>query len=131
VFNLEGSERVTIRSLVDAVAEAVGCEVDVTYTEARAADYEGAPISAAKAGEILGWAPSTAFRDGLQRYVEWHLETAAAPAPVAVRTLAPPVVSIPAGVGLAAAASLPVFAGADLHRLHLAGIVAAIAGLAA
>lgn len=83
VLNLEGDERVTIRDLVDAIGVALDITPNVTYTEARAGDYEGRAISNAKARDVLGWAPTVPFSDGLRRTVDWKL---APPAPVPAAT---------------------------------------------
>jgi len=85
-FNLEGPERVSIRRMVESIGEALGREVDVTYTPARTGDYGGREISAAKAERVLGWRTDVRFDEGLRRYVDWHLArdaAAAAPAPAA------------------------------------------------
>jgi UDP-glucose 4-epimerase len=80
IINLEGRESVSIRQLVEAVGEVLDRPVNATFTEARAGDYAGRDISAAKAENILGWVPEVPFKEGLRRYVAWHLEKAAAPA---------------------------------------------------
>jgi len=86
VFNLEGTERVTIRSLVHSIGDVLGAPVNAAYLEGRAGDYEGATISADKADRVLGWKPAVPFSEGLRRYVDWHLaEEAREPVP-AVRT---------------------------------------------
>ena len=100
VLNLEGSERVTIRRLVDSISTALDQPVNVAYSDARTGDYEGREISAARAAELLDWRPTVMFEEGLRRYVEWHLaEVVGAPAPQAVPALA--------AAGVAAAAGAP------------------------
>ncbi len=106
VFDLEGSERVTMRHLVDAISTALGRELDVTYGESRAGDYAGRPISARKADELLGWHPTVSFADGLLRYVDWHHQNVAAPVAVA-GTEVTPVETISPRVGAARPPSAP------------------------
>ena len=149
-FNLEGRERISIRSMVEAIGEALGRPVDVTYTPARTGDYGGREISAAKAERVLGWRADVTFTDGLRRYVDWHLARdaaaarAAVPAPaaaavaVAAAPEAPPApATVPAGVAVAAApeappapATVPAAVGAGPARPPLVGVLAGI-GLAA
>src|SRR5437879_4267910 len=112
VLNLEGDERVTIRHLVDCIGEALALEPNVSYTDARAGDYEGRAISNAKAAAVLDWRPTVAFAEGLRRTVEWqlasrHADLAPADVPV-TRTERNPWWR-PAAVGCAAGAGvLPV-----------------------
>jgi UDP-glucose 4-epimerase len=122
VFDLEGSEQVTMRHLVDAISTALGRELDVTYGESRAGDYAGRPISARKADELLGWHPTVSFADGLLRYVDWHHQNVAAPVAVASAVLAPAVLApavlapaestpaevMPVPVGAVAATEVPI-----------------------
>jgi UDP-glucose 4-epimerase len=110
-FNLEGREKISIRSMVESIGDALGRPVDVTYTPARTGDFGGREISAAKAERILGWRADVPFVDGLRRYVEWHLARDAVPAP----TVAPavvPVTACPAPVP----APVPVFAALSAAR---------------
>jgi UDP-glucose 4-epimerase len=69
-FNLEGTERVTIRHMADTITSAVGGPTVVTYVPTRVGDYPGKDVSAEKAHRILGWCSSTSFTDGMARYIE-------------------------------------------------------------
>jgi UDP-glucose 4-epimerase len=69
-FNLEGTERVTIRRMADTIISAVGGATTVTYVLTRAGDYPGKDVSADKAHHVLGWRSSTLFSDGMARYIE-------------------------------------------------------------
>jgi UDP-glucose 4-epimerase len=71
VYNLVGSEDVTVAEVADTVRELVG-DVEVTRTPGRTGDFAGAPVSGARAERELGWTPTTPFREGVRRYVEWH-----------------------------------------------------------
>jgi UDP-glucose 4-epimerase len=46
-------------------------DVEVEHLPARAGDYLGRSVSAAKARDLLGWEATTSFRDGLDAYVAW------------------------------------------------------------
>jgi UDP-glucose 4-epimerase len=71
VFNLEGREPVTVRQLADTLRELLDRDVEVEHLPARAGDYLGRSVSAAKARDLLGWEATTSFRDGLDAYVAW------------------------------------------------------------
>ena len=121
-FNLEGREKISIRSMVESIGEVLGRPVDVTYTPARTGDYGGREISAAKAERVLGWRADVPFAEGLRHYVDWHLaRDAAAPAAVTAPALAPALAAAPA-------AALPA-AATRAERPSLTGILAGV-GLA-
>jgi UDP-glucose 4-epimerase len=71
VYNLVGSEDVSIAEIAEAVGAIVG-DVTTEYVPGRTGDYAGAPVSGARAAAELGWAPTTSFDEGLRRYVAWH-----------------------------------------------------------
>jgi hypothetical protein len=83
-YNLVGTEDVTIRQIAEAVRAAVG-DVEICHSPGRTGDFAGAPVSADRAAEELGWRATTPFAEGLRRYVAWH--RAEPSAPVAVRRL--------------------------------------------
>ena len=72
-FNLEGTERVTVRQLVESIQRVVARPVAVQFGEARAGDYAGREVSAAKAARVLKWTPAVPFQEGLRRYVDWYI----------------------------------------------------------
>jgi len=125
-FNLEGREKISIRSMVESIGEALGRPVDVTYTPARTGDYGGREISAAKAERVLGWRAGVPFADGLRRYVDWHLARQAVPAATNGAVRAPAAVPAPAAVAAPAAVVAP--AGVPA-RPPLSGVLAGL-GLA-
>lgn len=77
VFNLEGTEAVSIRSIVESIRDVLDRNIAVEFGDVRPGDYRGRPVSAARADRVLGWRATTTFAEGLRRYVEWYLaETA-------------------------------------------------------
>jgi UDP-glucose 4-epimerase len=79
VYNMVGSEDVTIAEIAATVRELVG-DVEIVGVPGRQADFAGAPVCGERAAAELEWRPSTPFREGVQRYIEWHRE-AAVPTP--------------------------------------------------
>jgi UDP-glucose 4-epimerase len=82
VYNLVGTEEVTIAEIAETVRDLVG-DVEVEWVPGRNGDFAGAAISGERAARELGWLPETSFRDGVRRYVEWHRASAAPPLPAA------------------------------------------------
>jgi UDP-glucose 4-epimerase len=67
---------VTIRQIAETVQELMG-DVEIVYTPARPGDFGGKIVSSERATRELGWAASTPFSEGLRKYIDWRLETAA------------------------------------------------------
>lgn len=76
VYNLASDETVTIRQIAETVQELMG-DVEIVYTPARPGDFGGKIVSSERATRELGWAASTPFSEGLRKYIDWRLETAA------------------------------------------------------
>ena len=71
ILNLEGDVEISVREIVDAVAAVLGRDVRTEFQHARPGDFAGLPISGEAAARVLGWRPTTAFAEGLRRYVLW------------------------------------------------------------
>ena len=79
-YNLVGTEDTSIREIAQAVQRSIG-DVEIVHGPGRTGDYAGAPVSAERAREELGWTASTPFAEGVRRYIEWH-RTPPPPEPV-------------------------------------------------
>jgi UDP-glucose 4-epimerase len=73
VYNLAGTETVTIKELAETVQEHVG-EVEIVHTPGRSGDFGGAEISSGRAADELGWTASTCLDEGVGRYLAWVRE---------------------------------------------------------
>lgn len=71
IFNLDGSERITIRQIADTLADVLG-NVKIEQVEERTGDFKGKVVSSERANRELGWSPGTTFADGLAAYVDWY-----------------------------------------------------------
>jgi UDP-glucose 4-epimerase len=73
IYNLDGTEHVTIRQIAEAVQRIVG-RVAIESIPARPADFAGKEVSSRLAREELGWEPTVRFEEGLRRYIVWYRE---------------------------------------------------------
>ena len=68
----------SIRQVAEVVRGLVDPHLPVEFVPARPGDYGGRPVSAEKAGRVLGWRPRTSFEEGMRHYVDWYLAEAEA-----------------------------------------------------
>lgn len=73
IYNLDGTERVTIKQIAQTVQAVVG-PVAIEHTPARPGDFSGKVISSELARRELGWEPRVSFKEGVSRYVAWYKE---------------------------------------------------------
>jgi UDP-glucose 4-epimerase len=85
-FNLVSEVDTTIAEIAETVRDILG-DVPIEHVPGRSGDFAGAPVSGQRAASELGWRPTTAFADGMRRYVEWH--TSVTPASAPARRLEP------------------------------------------
>ena len=71
IYNLDGTERVTIKQIAECVQRLVG-QVPIVTTEARPGDFSGKEVVSRKAKQELGWEPKVAFEEGVRRYIDWY-----------------------------------------------------------
>ncbi len=70
VYNLVGEENTSVREIADTVVRIVR-SVPIVHVAGRASDLQGAEVSGERARRELGWVATTAFPDGVARYVDW------------------------------------------------------------
>jgi len=71
LYNLDGSERITIRQIAETVRDLVG-KAEIRLGPSRPGDFSGKLVSSCKAQTQLGWQPTTPFLDGVRRYIDWY-----------------------------------------------------------
>lgn len=71
-INIGNDDEITIRQAVDAVIELIGSSSDVVQTPRPVNDPERRRPDLARAREILGWSPSTPWRDGFAETIEYY-----------------------------------------------------------
>jgi UDP-glucose 4-epimerase len=70
-YNLEGTRRVTVLDVAEAIRTIIGDEVRIEFGPERPGDFAGREVSGEKARRDLGWQPSVEFADGLRPTVDW------------------------------------------------------------
>ncbi len=70
-LNVGSSELVTIDGLVSIVEEIAGITLDRHYDTTKPKGVNGRNSDNTKIQELLGWAPSTRLRDGMERTYAW------------------------------------------------------------
>ncbi len=135
VYNLAGTETVTIRELAEIVRDEVG-PVEIVHTPGRSGDFSGAEISSVRASEELDWAASTPIRRGVSLYRDWveHGQPAAVPMPAPQESPAESVVGVAIGglcalVGTAISYLLAArlgFQGGQLHAVLMTTLAASL-----
>lgn len=73
IYNLDGSERVTIKQIAETIQKLVG-DVKIEFVPGRPGDFSGKEVSSELAKRELGWAAKIGFEEGIKRYVQWYRE---------------------------------------------------------
>jgi UDP-glucose 4-epimerase len=70
IFNLAGSEFVTINKIVETLRENFK-NLKIEYAPPRPHDFKGAIISIEKARQMLKWEPKISFTNGLKEFIAY------------------------------------------------------------
>jgi nucleoside-diphosphate-sugar epimerase len=71
VINVATGGRISLNELFAAVKKVTGGSVEPIYAETRAGDVRDSQADIGKARRILGYEPTVAFQQGLEKTVEW------------------------------------------------------------
>ncbi len=71
IFNLGGSQTVTLNELIATIEEAVGRKAIVNELPEQPGDVPLTSADVSKARRLLGFKPTTTIREGVPRFVEW------------------------------------------------------------
>jgi UDP-glucose 4-epimerase len=71
IFNIGGSEEVSLNCLLEQVEKTVGMKAIVEYQPGRKFDAARIVLDTSAARERLGWRPEVALEEGLRRTWEW------------------------------------------------------------
>lgn len=75
VFNISGSESVTLNDAIAAIEREVGKPALLQHDSARKGDQRTTSGATEKVRAAFGFAPATSFSEGIRRQVEWQLAT--------------------------------------------------------
>lgn len=71
MLNLGTGVGVSVNEIVRELNAILGTRLDAVYERPRPGEVQRITLDAARAREVLGWAPSVPFREGLERTVAW------------------------------------------------------------
>lgn len=74
VYNIAVGERFTVKVLYESIRNILGIEHEATYREPRAGDIRNSLADTSKARNLLGYAPTQRFMEGLEQTVAFFKE---------------------------------------------------------
>jgi UDP-glucuronate 4-epimerase len=77
LFNLGESETIPLRDLIANIETALGKKAKINQLPEQPGDVPLTCADISKARQFLGYAPQTPFREGLPKFVDWFLRSAA------------------------------------------------------
>jgi UDP-glucuronate 4-epimerase len=75
IFNLGNSQTVSLNEALETVAEVVGQKLLIEQHPPQPGDVDLTNADISKAQRMLGYDPTTSFRQGMERFYEWFRET--------------------------------------------------------
>ncbi|MBP1594854.1 MAG: epimerase [Acidobacteria bacterium] len=75
IFNLNGTEKVTVLQVVQALERILGRTARIEFVEDRKGNFKGRFISSEKAKHLLGWEPRHRYEEALSLYASRYLDS--------------------------------------------------------
>lgn len=75
LINIGSGRELSVNELYQRLAELTGARLDPVYAAARPGELRRIYVDPTKAGQVLGWTPSTDLADGLKHTVAWFKGT--------------------------------------------------------
>ena len=75
IVNLGGNETIPLRRMIAEIAAALGVTPRVEQTSRQPGDVRLTSADLTRAGQVLGYRPTTPFPEGIRRFVAWYRET--------------------------------------------------------
>lgn len=73
IFNLGESEVITLNEMVETIEQEIGKDSKKKMLPMQPGDVQKTNADISKAREYIGYKPSTGFRSGIKKFVEWFL----------------------------------------------------------
>ena len=77
IFNLGESETIQLKDLIAAIEKALGKKAKINRLPEQPGDVPLTCADISKARKLLGYNPTTKFREGLPKFVDWFLKSQA------------------------------------------------------
>lgn len=74
IFNLGESQTIQLRELIATLESVLGCQATIDRQAEQPGDVPATWADISKAGERLGYAPTTTLREGLEQFAAWLKE---------------------------------------------------------
>lgn len=74
IINLGECEPVSLKEMVETIEEAVGKKAILDIQPMQPGDVERTYADISKAKNLIGYAPRTSFKDGVEKFVQWYRE---------------------------------------------------------
>jgi nucleoside-diphosphate-sugar epimerase len=71
IFNIGGGSQVSIRSVIEILGHLTGSPTRVRYEEKQRGDVHDTLADVSMARQMLGYRPTVAFEDGLEKEIDW------------------------------------------------------------
>lgn len=72
IFNLGESETITLSQMVSTIEDVMGKKAKIKRLPMQPGDVKVTYADISKAKDILGYNPSTNFRDGIEKFINWY-----------------------------------------------------------
>ena len=74
IFNLGNNQPVTLENFINAIEASAGKKAIKEYLPMQPGDVKKTFANIDKAGESLGFVPSTSIEEGVKKFVDWYIE---------------------------------------------------------
>jgi len=74
IFNLGNNQPVTLENFINAIEVSTGKKAIKEYLPMQPGDVQKTFANIDKAGEYLGFAPSTSIEEGVKKFVDWYIK---------------------------------------------------------
>lgn len=73
IINLGSSNPISLKDMIDTIGEVLNIKPKIKQMPMQAGDVDKTYADISKAKQILGYEPTTTFKEGIEKFVEWYL----------------------------------------------------------